>query len=228
MAERKGAGRQPAGGRARGNGRGGARVRACVVIASLRGFDQVSAAIEPKRVVALLQEFVGAMADVAVAHRALIDAVLGDGVLLLYGVPSPRRDDAVRAVRAAAALQRATLALRNRWIGAGEPRAAAVGLAVGGARGDVLIADRSERGGRPITPIGEPVRRAARRCAAARGGETLVDDGIYASTGARLEEEFTFTARALPRRGRELRGAYRAQVRRAGLRIVASRDTGTG
>ena len=47
----------------------------------------------------------------------------------------------------------------------------------------------------------------------------------------RLQRVFpreTFTARALPRRGRELRGAYRAQVRRAGLRIVASRDTGTG
>ena len=44
------------------------RLRACVVIASLRGFDQLSAHLEPRRVVALLQEFIGAMADVAVAH----------------------------------------------------------------------------------------------------------------------------------------------------------------
>lgn len=228
MGERKSAGRTPAAGRRRAGSRGGSRLRACVVIASLRGFDQVSAQLDPRRVVAMLQEFISAMADVAVAHRALIDAVIGDGVLLLYGVPAARRDDPVRAVRAAAALQRAALALRNRWIGGGEHRAAAFGLAVGVAAGEVLIADLSDRGGRPNTPVGEPVRRAARLCAAARGGETLVDDAVYASTSARLEEEFVFTARALARRGRELRGAYRAQVRRAGLRIVAPRDTGTG
>lgn len=227
MAARKRAGRESAAGRSRSNGRGGARVRACVLIASLRGFDQMSAVLEPRRVLALLQEFVGAMTDVAVAHRALIDAVLGDGVLLLYGVPAPRRDDPVHAVRAAAALQRAALALRNRWISAGEQRAAGFGLAVGVAAGDVLIADLSARGGRAITPVGEAVRRAARLCAAARGGETLVDEAIYASAGTRLDEEFVFTARALARRGRALRAAYRAQVRRAGLRIVP-RDTGTG
>ncbi len=200
------------------------RLRACVVIASLRGFDQLSAHLEPRRVVALLQEFVGAMADVAVAHRAVIDAVLGDGVLLLYGVPSPRRDDPVRAVRTATALQRAALALRNRWLSAGETRAAALGLAVGVAAGEVLIVDLSTGGGRHNTPVGEPVRRAERLCAMARGGETLVDEATYASAGARLDGELTFTPRPLATRGREPRGAaYRAQARRAGLLIVPRR-----
>ena len=199
------------------------RLRACVVIASLRGFDQLSTHLEPRRVVALLQEFVGAMADVAVAHRAVIDAVVGDGVLLLYGVPSPRRDDTVRAVRAAAALQRAALALRNRWLSAGEMRAAALGLAVGVAAGEVLIADLRAGGGRNNTPVGEPVRRAERLCAVARGGETLVDEATFASAGARLDGELTFTPRPLASRGREPRSAYRAQARRAGLLVVPRR-----
>ncbi|MDX2166184.1 MAG: hypothetical protein SF182_03950, partial [Deltaproteobacteria bacterium] len=104
--------------------RSGARVRACIVLASLRGFDELAAHVEPKRVLALLQEFVGAMTDVGVAHRATIDTVFSDGMRFLYGVPAPRRDDPLRAVRVAASLQRAALALRNRWLAAGERQAA--------------------------------------------------------------------------------------------------------
>ena len=110
MSERKNASRRAAADAPRRAGapRAATRLRACVVIASLRGFDQLSAHLEPRRVVALLQEFVGAMADVAVAHRAVIDAVLGDGVLLLYGVPvaAPRRSGARRARRGGAAARR--------------------------------------------------------------------------------------------------------------------------
>jgi len=203
--------------------RSGTRVRACVVLVSLRGFDELAAHLEPKRVLALLQEFLGAMADVAVAHRAAIDAVFGDGVRLLYGVPAARRDDPLRAVRVAASLQRAALALRNRWLAAGEQHAAALGLAVGIAAGEVLIADLSARGGRAGTPVGEPVRRAARLCAAAHGGETLVDEATYASASARLDGELVFNARPIGTRARDGRTAYRAQARRAGLRIVAPR-----
>ena len=203
--------------------RGGTRLRVCVVLASLRGFDELAAHSEPKRVIALLQEFVGAMADVAVAHRAAIDAVLGDGVRLLYGLPTPRRDDPLRAVRVATALQRAALGLRNRWLAAGETHAAGLGLAVGVAAGEVLIADLSARGGRAGTPVGEPLRRAARLCAAARGGETLVDEATYASASARLDGELVFSARPIGTRARDLRTAYRAQARRAGLRVVPRR-----
>jgi len=203
--------------------RGGTRLRACIVLANLRGFDELAAHLEPKRVITLLQEFVGAMADIAVAHRAAVDTVSGDGIRLIYGVPAPRRDDPLRAVRVAASLQRAALALRNRWLAAGETRAAALGLAVGVSAGEVLIADLSARGGHAGTPVGEPVRRAARLCAAARGGETLVDEATYASAGARLDGELVFSARPLGTRARELRTAYKAQARRAGLRIVPPR-----
>lgn len=216
----------PAAAGTRGAGpRSGMRVRACIVLASLRGFDELAAHLEPRRVLPLLQELVGAMADVAVAHRAAIDAVFGDGVRLLYGVPAARRDDPLRAVRLAASLQRAALALRNRWLADGEGRAAALGLAVGIASGEVLIADLSARGGRPGTPVGEPVRRAARLCAAAHGGETLVDEATYASASARLDGEVVFSARSLGARPRDLRTAYRAQSRRAGLRVVPGATT---
>src|SRR5262245_24114278 len=90
------------------------RVRACVVVARVRGFSEVAARLEPPRAVRLLEEFFATMTDVAVAQRAAIDTLLGEAIVVFYGMPVPRRDDPLRAVRAAVAMQRAFLSLRNR------------------------------------------------------------------------------------------------------------------
>ncbi|MGD9764762.1 MAG: adenylate/guanylate cyclase domain-containing protein [Candidatus Binatia bacterium] len=203
-----------------------ARLRACVLVTSLRNFESLGGHPEPRRVIALLQELISAVTDIAVAHRAAIDAVSGDGVRLVFGFPTPRRDDPVRALRTAAALQRVALALRNRWLSAGEGSVAALALSVGVAAGEVLIADLRSGGGSAGTPIGEPVRRAARLCAAARGGEILADEATYASAAARLEGELVFTARSLTGGRSGHPAAYRVQARRAGLLVVPRRGAG--
>src|SRR5262245_20702169 len=58
--------------------RTGVRVRACVVVARVRGLSEVAARLEPPRVVRLLEEFFATMTDVAVAQRAAIDTLLGE------------------------------------------------------------------------------------------------------------------------------------------------------
>lgn len=206
----------------------GTRLRACVLITRLRNFDTLGAHLDSRRVVVLLQEFVGAVADVAVAQRAAIDLVSGDSVRLLYGVPIPRRDDPIHAIRTAAAVQRAVLALRNRWLAGGDRAVAPLALAIGIAAGEVVLADLSGRGGHAGVPVGEPVNRAERLCAAARGGEILVDEATYTSAAGRLDGDFVFSARPVPHASAALRGAYRVQARRAGLRVVSRRAAATG
>jgi adenylate cyclase len=198
----------------------GVRLRACVAVVSLRGLTQLAARVEPPSVVRLLEEFYATMADVAVAHRATIDTLLGDALLLLYGVPAPRRDDPLRAVRTTLDMQRAFLALRNRWLARGEAGAASLGLAAGTASGELLIATLRPSAWRDYTAVGEPVNAAVRLCGAARAGEHLIDEATYASVHTRLDAELLFTSRAVGGRGREQRPAYRVQARRAGLRIV--------
>jgi class 3 adenylate cyclase len=206
----------------------GVRLRACVVVVSLRGLTQLASRVEPPIVVRLLEEFYGAMTDVAVAHRAMIDTLLGDALLLLYGVPSPRRDDPLRAVRTALDMQRAFLALRNRWLARGEEGATSLGLAAGTASGEVLIASMRPSGWLDYTAVGEPVNAAVGMCAAARAGEQLIDEATYASVHTRLDAELLFTSRAVGSRGREQRPAYRVQPRRAGLRVVPKLAVGSG
>jgi class 3 adenylate cyclase len=201
----------------------GVRVRACVVLARVRGLTQVAARLDPTRVVRLLEEFFATMTDVAVARRAMVDTLLGDAIVLFYGIPLPRRDDPLRAVRTAIEMQRAFLALRNRWLAAGQPDIGELGLAVGVAAGEVLVGRVRPGAWLDYTAVGEPVNTAGALCAAARDAETLIDEAVHASASVRLEDEVVFTSRALGGRSRDARTAYRVQAQRAGLRVVPPR-----
>jgi adenylate cyclase len=201
----------------------GARVRACVVVARVRGLTQLVARLEPPRVVRLLEEFFATMTDVAVAQRAVVDLLMGEAIVLFYGVPVPRRDDPLRAVRTAVEMQRAFLGLRNRWLAAGDEGIAQLGLAIGVAAGEVLVASLRPSAWLDYTAVGEPVNLAAQLCGAARGGETLIDEAAYASASTRLVDELLFTSRTLGGRGRARPLAYRVAPRRSGLRVVPPR-----
>lgn len=203
--------------------RAGLRVRASVVVARMRGLTRAAVHLEATCVARLLEEFFAAMTDVAVGHRAVIDTLLGDAIVLLYGVPVPGRDDALRAVRSAVEMQRAFLALRNRWAARGEASVAQVGLAIGAAAGEIVIASLRPGMWLDCTAVGEPVNTAVDLCTAARGGETLIDEAAHASAFVRLEDELRFTSCTLGARSRAARLAYRVGPQRAGLRVVAPR-----
>lgn len=197
--------------------RAAARVRGCVVVARLRGLSALVGRLEPQRVMRLLDEVFAAMTDVAVAQRAAIDRLLGETIVLFYGLPAPGRDDALRAVRTAMDMQRAFLALRNRWAKAGGVGSPGLGLAIGVAAGEVLVA------GRPgqwldYAAVGKPVDVAVQLCAAARGAETLVDDAVHGSVADRVEDDLIFTSRALP--GGAGLSAYRVAPSRGSLHAV--------
>src|SRR5271156_5273916 len=167
----------------------GVRVRASGVVARIRGLTEVAAQLEPTRVVQLVEEFFTTMTDVAVGQQAMVGTFLGGAIVLFYGIPIPRRDDSLRAVRTAVEMQRAFLALRNRWLAAGQPDIARLGLAVGAAAGEVLVGSVRPDARLDYTAIGEPVNTAAALCAAAREAETLIDEAVHASASARLEGE---------------------------------------
>jgi class 3 adenylate cyclase len=201
----------------------GVRVRACVAMARVRGLSELAARLEPTRVVRVMEEFFATMTDVAVAQRAAIDTLLGEAIVLFYGVPVPRRDDPLRAVRAAVAMQHAFLSLRNRWLARGDVEVAHLGLAIGVAAGEVLIATLRPGAAVSYTAIGDPVNSAGQLCAAARGGETLIDEAAHGSVCVRLEGELRFSSRTLGGRGRNALVAYRVASQRGGLRIVPPR-----
>jgi class 3 adenylate cyclase len=197
------------------------RVRASVVCADLRGLMQVAVRGDRAVVTRYLEEFFSSMADVAVGHRASIERLAGDVLVLVHGVPRPRRDDPVRALRAALDIQGAFLSLRNRWLREERPSASELGVGVAVATGDVLVTSL-ETGSGETALIGEPLKRAERLSGIAQHAEVLVDEATYTAVAESLDSEVMFRP---VRSGASRDGAtfYRARPQRARLRVVASR-----
>lgn len=84
--------------------RKGTRQRVCILFADIRGFTSLSENLDPSQVVVLLNSF-RARAEQAIADNGgVIDKFLGDGLLAVFGLPSPKSTDARDAIRAATTL----------------------------------------------------------------------------------------------------------------------------
>jgi adenylate cyclase len=71
----------------------------------LGGFTALTERLAPQEVMTLLNRYLEAMVDVILAYRGTIIEILGDGLLVLFGAPLTRDDDAERAVACALAMQ---------------------------------------------------------------------------------------------------------------------------
>ncbi len=84
--------------------RGGTRQRVCVLFADIRGFTTMSEALDPSQVVTMLNSFRSRAEQAITANGGVIDKFIGDGLLAIFGLPSPEETDARGAIDAATAL----------------------------------------------------------------------------------------------------------------------------
>jgi class 3 adenylate cyclase len=78
-----------------------------ILMSDLRGFSGLSERLGPEVMIGLLNRYLGRMTPVILQHRGTINEFIGDAILVLFGAPFERPDDAERAVRCAWAMQRA-------------------------------------------------------------------------------------------------------------------------
>jgi adenylate cyclase len=109
-----------------------AQLTATVLYADIASFTTICEGLAPEPLIAWLDRYIDAMAETIMAHDGVLLRFIGDGILAVFGVPIPRRDeaaiatDANNAVRCALAMERAMDRLNDAW--------AAEGLPVGGLR----------------------------------------------------------------------------------------------
>ena len=84
-------------------------------MSDLRGFTSVTEGLPPEAVVGILNSYLGAMVDIITKHQGTIDEFIGDAILVLFGAPVARDDDARRAVACALEMQLAMAAVNERF-----------------------------------------------------------------------------------------------------------------
>jgi adenylate cyclase len=141
-------------------------IEAAVIFSDIRSFTTISEALDPTVVVAWLDAFYSRMSREIIAEQGVVDKLMGDGILAVFGTPIPSERPGDAAFRAALRMQRG-LADLNRL----RPIQADVALRMGiGIHYGRLVA--GTLGGnlrRTYTVIGDTVNTAQRIEAMTKG-----------------------------------------------------------
>jgi class 3 adenylate cyclase len=152
---------------------GGAVREISVLFGDLRGFTALSERLSPPALVALLNRYYGAAAQAVLAEGGTIDKFMGDAMMALFNAPASQPDHALRACRAALAMQRAIAPIAAE---AGDmPR-----FGIGVNTGEALVGNIGSEAIRNFTAIGDTVNLASRLQSRAEGGQVLINASTYA------------------------------------------------
>jgi adenylate cyclase len=153
---------------------------AAVMFVDLQGFTHASETRSPADTAHFLKEFHGQVEDVVAAHGGVVAQFLGDGALVLWGLPQPRADDPARALACA----REMLVQLQRWR---PDNPARIGLHYG----PVAMAQLGGRHQAQLAAAGDTVNVASRLEATAKssGSVLVISDDMVAAVRALGQEE---------------------------------------
>lgn len=150
---------------------GGERATATILFADIVAFTELAERLDAEQVVEILNHFFSDAVQIVFEHDGLLDKFYGDGLMVVFGPPRVRDDDAKRAIDVAGALHRAAAKIQA----AGRP----LQLAIGIATGDVVAGHIGSPKRMDYTVIGDAANLASRLQGAAPPGKTYVDDRTY-------------------------------------------------
>ncbi|GIX46694.1 MAG: hypothetical protein KatS3mg131_0905 [Candidatus Tectimicrobiota bacterium] len=175
----------------------GNRRQLSVLFADLRHFTAFAEQHPPETVVAVLNQYLEAMVASVFQSQGTLDKFLGDGLLALFGAPLVQPDHAVRAVRAAFAMQQAVAELNKTRRAQGLPT---LELGISINTGEAIVGNIGSEQRMEYTAVGDMVNVAQRLQALVSSGEVLVSDGTLQQVGQEVVVYRTLEARLRGRR----------------------------
>jgi len=143
-----------------------ARKTVTIVFADLAGSTALHERLDAESARALMDRYYRTLHAVVDAHGGTVVKLLGDGVMVAFGVPRVAEDDAVRAVRAAVGMQEAFRTLADERA----TTLGTMGLRVAVNTGEVVVSGAHD------DVVGDPVNVAARLQQEARDGDVLIGE----------------------------------------------------
>ncbi len=143
-----------------------------VLFADLCGYTRLSQGLDPEDIHALLERYFGVVDAIVERFGGRVDKHIGDAVMAIFGAPVAHGDEPARAVRAAAAIQRAMPDV-------GTPLGRTLAAHIGIAAGEVVASGVGSGEHRAYTVIGPSVNLASRLVDVAGPGEIVLDGAVH-------------------------------------------------
>jgi adenylate cyclase len=155
---------------------GGERRRVTILTSDLRGFTLLSERLSPEQVIQVLNFYLSYMADVIYQYQGTIDEFIGDGILVVFGTPTPHNDDAERAIACAIHMQLAMEQVNKQMQAWGLPN---LEMGIGVNTGEVVVGNIGSEKRTKYGIVGSQVNVAFRIESYTVGGQILISEATW-------------------------------------------------
>lgn len=155
---------------------GGDEVTVSILFSDIRRFTTLAERLPPAQVVELLNTYFSRMIAVVNKHGGIVDKLMGDSVMALFGIPFGSEEDPFNAVKCAVDMQREVVRFNRERKGQGLP---VLEMGIGVNTGKVIAGNIGSAERMEYTVIGDNVNIAARLQGIASPGQVLVSDATY-------------------------------------------------
>jgi class 3 adenylate cyclase/predicted ATPase len=150
-----------------------ARKTVTIVFSDVAGSTSLGDRLDPEALRRVMERYFAEMRRVLERHGGTVEKFIGDAVMAVFGIPATHEDDALRAVRAAAAMRDRLADLNEEFE---RERGFSLQVRTGVNTGEVVTGDPSEG---QFYATGDAVNVAARLEQSAQTGEVLLGEQTY-------------------------------------------------
>jgi adenylate cyclase len=171
---------------------GGKHVDATVMFSDIRSFTSLAESLPPAETIELLNSYYTLMFDAIEGQGGVVNQIVGDGLMALFGAPLPREDHRARAVQAALEMLELVAGFEREQAARGKP---VIRIGIGIASGQVIAGYTGTERRVTYTCVGDTVVVAAHleQHTKVLGRPILIDEHTRAGLGSavRVEEHGT-------------------------------------
>ncbi len=175
---------------------GGESLTVTIVMTDLRGFSTISEKVPPESVVRMLNSYLSRMTDIIFRYSGTIIEIIGDAIMIIFGAPVSRPDDADRAIICALEMQLAmdTVNELNRKFNQPE-----LEMGIGINTGKVVAGNIGSDMRVKYAVVGSNVNLAGRVESFSVGGQVLITESTLnaASLNIEVNDEHTISFKGL-------------------------------
>lgn len=147
-----------------------------ILLSDLRGFTGIFERCQPQDVIDMLNRYFAQMNEIIAQYEGTIDKYMGDSIMALFGLDSPREDDLLRAVACAVEMQLAMDDVNRINAEYGMPP---LHMGIGINSGAVTSGLLGSHLHNEFTVIGNEVNLASRIEAQTLRGQILISEAAY-------------------------------------------------
>lgn len=167
---------------------GGKHVEASVMFSDVRSFTRIAEQLPPAETIELLNSYYTLMFDAIDGQGGIVNQILGDGLMAIFGAPLPVTDHRERAVRAALEMHELIKGFNQEQATRG---AVQIQIGIGIASGPLIAGYTGTKRRVTYTCVGDTVNQAAHLEAHTKvvGQPILIDENTRNGVGSNIRVE---------------------------------------